>query len=325
MIFVKRYADLIFHDEDHELRDEICGEIDYDIRQRLVSIMQDFSQPIEVHYDRYDRSKFEESDALFEACNQFNDIMRIPYIRYDSYDMINPNYNLASHCLAFIFSVIELQYENLKEDYVLDHGEAYNPYSEQKESHSDISNEKVEFSNRLNSFFIEYDIPWRILDGKMIKIDAQQFECDLKVKALEAMKELKDAEPKFQSAYTELTTANEAFEKDDYQSAINNAGKSYESILKVILGAERGNADKLTTHYMNTFLEVPETMTKAGFREKVMMALSYVRNNSGADHGAGAKEVVISKPMAKLAINLAAALDTYLIEEYVSHQSNTNE
>ncbi len=76
---------------------------------------------------------------------------------------------------------------------------------------------------------------------------------------------------------------------------------------------------------MDTFLTVPETMTPSGFREKVMMALPYVRNNSGADHGAGAKEVKITKPMAKLAINLAAALDTYLIEEYAERLSNSEQ
>ena len=47
----------------------------------------------------------------------------------------------------------------------------------------------------LDAFFEEYDLPWRMLDGKMIKIDAQQFECDLKAKALAQMHELKDAEP----------------------------------------------------------------------------------------------------------------------------------
>ena len=51
------------------------------------------------------------------------------------------------------------------------------------------------------------------------------------------------------------------------------------------------------------------------------MSLPYVRNNSGSDHGAGAKSVMISKPMAKLAVNLAAALDTYLIEEYTERFS----
>ena len=39
--------------------------------------------------------------------------------------------------------------------------------------------EKSEYSSALNAFFEEYDLPWKMLDGKMIKIDAQQFECDV--------------------------------------------------------------------------------------------------------------------------------------------------
>lgn len=318
MIFAKRYESLIFHGEKREIRDDICGEVDYRIRQKLVAVMEQFSQPITLQCSRYDKDDTEETNAFVYACEQFNEIMNAPYI-HASYMHMNimdqGRTNLAAYCLAFILSVIELQYECLHE-HIKDEGQYFNPYSEQYEYNHDISDEKKEFSKAINSFLDENDIPWQILDGKMIKIDAQQFECDLKLKALAQMQELKDAEPKFQSAYTELTTAVETLENGDYQSAINNAGKSYESVLKVILGADRGNADKLTNQYMEQLLSVPDTMTKAGFREKVMMSLPYVRNNSGSDHGAGEKEVVISKPMAKLAVNLAAALDTYLIEEY---------
>lgn len=208
--------------------------------------------------------------------------------------------SLSIQPIYYIFSIIELQINELSD------------------------NEAKEYTKEINAVFAENNLPWLLTNGKIIKVDAQQFECDLKAKALAQLQELKDAEPKFQSAYTELTTAVEALEKGDYQSAINNAGKSYESILKVILGADRGNADKLTTQYMNQLLSVPDTMTAAGFREKVMMSLPYVRNNSGADHGAGAKEVVITKPMAKLAVNLAAALDTYLIEEYMQDTASSN-
>lgn len=305
MIFAKRYEKLIFKTDDNgtSINDVICGNIDYKIRQKLVSIMEDFAEPIILHPVRYDYNYTETTDAFIYACMQFNDIMDVPYIQVPCMgipmSMYSGGVNLSGYCVAFIFSVAELQYLNLSD------------------------NEKSEYSSALNSFFEEYDIQWRMLDGKMIKIDAQQFECDLKAKALAQMQELKDAEPKFQSAYTELTTAVEMLEKGDYQSAINNAGKSYESILKVILGVDRGNADKLTTQYMNTFLEVPETMKKEGFRGNVMMTLPYVRNYSGAAHGAGAKEVVISKSMAKLAVNLAAALDTYLIEEYAKSNRDT--
>ena len=293
MIFAKRYESLVFEPDSRNIKDVICGDIDYKIRQRLVSVMRRFAEPMELHPNRYNYHETVSSDALYEACEKFNDIMDTPYIEL-GYGTRHIS-SLATWCAAFIFSVAELQYDDLSE------------------------REKPEYLSALNAFFEEYDLPWRMLDGKMIKIDAQQFECDLKAKALAQMHELKDAEPKFQSAYTELTAAIDALEKGDYQATISNAGKSYESILKVILSADRGNADKLTNEYMNQFLTVPDTMKAEGFREKVMMSLPYVRNNSGADHGAGAQEVVISKPMAKLAVNLAAALDTYLIEEFTEN------
>lgn len=297
MIFSERYKDLVNALEGNKIVDKICGnDIDFNIRQNLVYLLSTFNEPKDIPLDRYDETKIYKSDAYYIAASKLicmrNHIQNVPREYID--DVI------SAQSLGNIFDVVELLYMELSDA------------------------EKVKYSKELNAFFDENSLPWRILDGKMIKIDAQQFECDLKAKAIEAMKELKDAEPKFQSAYTELTTAIEAFEKGDYQSAINNAGKSYESVLKVILGADRGNADKLTNQYMDQFLSVPDTMTKTGFREKVMMSLPYVRNNSGADHGAGAKEVVISKPMAKLSINLAAALNTYLIEEYATSKGDTN-
>ena len=315
MIFAKRYESLIFHGEDHELRDEICGEVDFRIRQKLVAIMEEFAQPIDVQYDRYDDDKVEKTDALMEACNKFNDIMGVPYAGYNPYPFGESGYRIAPLCMSFIFSIIELQYEHLHE-YTKDEGRYFNPYSEQYEYDPVITDEKKEFSQAINSFLDENNIPWRILDGKMIKIDAQQFECDLKAKALAQMQELKDAEPKFQSAFTELTTAVEAFENGDYQSAISNAEKSYESVLKVILGVDSGNANQLTQTYRDTLLKVPATMQVGGFESQVMKSLPFIRNNSGADHGAGAKEIMISKPMAKLAVNLAATLNTFLIDSY---------
>ena len=192
-----------------------------------------------------------------------------------------------------MFDVIELQYAELSDG------------------------EKREFQSEINAMFFQYDIPCLLYEGRMIKIDTAQFELDLRQKALEQLRELKDCDPKFQAAYGELLSACEFLQKNDLTSAISNAGKSYESVLKVICSLQRGNADKLTKAYLETRSGVlPATMTPEGFREKVLMALPFIRNNSSADHGAGATSATISKPLAKLAINLAAALNTYLIEEY---------
>lgn len=263
-------------------------------RQMTLAEMNDeFDEPIEIQIDRYDPKNIRKTDAFHLAFNIFQDKTSSDFftlISVSGYRNIPDTISLSR--LAYIFSIIELQFEVLSK------------------------NEKVDFSKELNAFFHQHDSKFRIIDGRLIKIDAKQFECDLQAKTLETMNELKDSNPKFQSAFIEFTTAIEDYNKHNYQSAINNAGKSYESVLKIILDVERGNADKLTNQYMDNYLTVPETMTPSGFREKVMMALPYVRNNSGADHGAGAKEVKITKPMAKLAVNLAAALDSYLIEEY---------
>ena len=49
----------------------------------------------------------------------------------------------------------------------------------------------------------------------------------------------------------------------------------------------------------------------------MLLSLPYVRNNSTASHGSGKEVVEITKEMANLSINMAAALNTYLIESYV--------
>lgn len=294
MMFHERYADML---------EQICGDTDCSYNNSLLSVMHTFSEPIEIYPERYDYGITYRTDAFKEACDIFNRKMGTNYHIGNRHNVFEPDKrddeSLSIQPIYYIFSIIELQFNELSD------------------------NEAKAYTKEINAVFSDNNLPWLLSNGKIIKVDAQQFECDLKLKVLAQMQELKDAEPKFQSAYTELTTAVEALEKGDYQSAISNAGKSYESILKVILGADRGNADKLTNQYMEQLLSVPDTMTKAGFREKVMMSLPYVRNNSGADHGAGAKEVVITKPMAKLAVNLAAALDTYLIEEYAESNLGT--
>ena len=289
MIFLDRYAGVL---------EKICEGVDSSHNDSLLSIMLDFSEPQLIQPNRYDSFSYN-TDAFTIALENFNRITKRDFhigTRHNVFVTTPDTDSLSVQPIYYIFTIIELQHKELS------------------------CKEAIDFTHNINQRLFERNLPWKLIDGKMIKIDAQQFECDLKAKTLETMKALKDAEPKFQSAYTELTTAIEALEKEDFQSAINNAGKSYESVLKVILGVDRGNADKLTNQYTEQLLTVPDTMTKAGFREKVMMALPYVRNNSGADHGAGAKEVIISKSMAQLTINLAASLNTYLIEEYIEKE-----
>ena len=251
MMFHERYADVL---------DEMCGDIDCNYNNILLSVMHTFSEPIKESYDRYNPTWTRDTNALDLAIEKFNAKMESNYHIGNRHNFFEPDKrddeSLSIQPIYYIFSIIELQYNELSD------------------------NESREYTEEINKVFSENSLPWLLTNGKVIKVDAQQFECDLKAKALAQMQELKDAEPKFQSAYTELTTAVEALENGDYQSAINNAGKSYESVLKVILGVDTGNANQLTQAYRDTLLKVPATMQTGGFESQVMKSLPFIRNNS---------------------------------------------
>lgn len=293
MLFSERYKDKI-ECGNGQPSDFFFEDVKYDVKCKISDVMHQFAEPTIIRPNRYNDFEIK-TDAFIVAIETFNEKIGKELISIDVFG--DCSYDMGCLTTPYLFDIIELQYNELS------------------------CGEQSAFQQEIDKVFQDNDLPWILHNGRMVKIDSCQFEIDLKNKALSLMKELKDVEPVFQSAYTELTNAIESFDMDDYQSAISNAGKSYESVLKVVLGVDRGNADKLTNQYMDQLLSVPDTMAKSGFREKVLMSLPYVRNNSGSDHGAGAKTAVISKPMANLAVNLACALNTYLIEEYTERIS----
>ncbi len=292
MLFSERYNDLIEFGNG-EAKDHICGEIEYSVKEKIAAVMNDFAEPTIIRPNRYDSYEVR-TTALHIAIENFCDAKGAPYISLTHNVFDGPAHNpLAAAFTPFLFDVIELQYEELSDG------------------------EKPDFQTAINNVFSSNNIPWLLHDGRMVKVDSQQFEQNLKQKALSQMHELMDAAPLFQSAYDELIKAIEFFEKGDYAEAISNAGKSYESVMKVVLQLDRGNADKLTKGIVDRdCLNLPESMTSEGFREKVLMSLPYIRNNSTASHGAGRSTVEISKNMASLAINLASALNSYLIDVF---------
>ena len=158
MIFAKKYAEFIYEGNDRRIHDDICGEWDYRIKEKLIELMTNFNQPLEYQNSRYNSDDIVNTGAFSYACEQFNDIMGIPYLRNDI--MITYEKCLLAQPVANIFSVIELQYDCLYTYQKLD-----DDFSQE------YIDEKVEFSRALNEFFLNKDIPWRILDGKLIKIN----------------------------------------------------------------------------------------------------------------------------------------------------------
>lgn len=293
MIFTQRYRELIYN-EKGETVDGFCDEIEYRIKEKITNIMTTFAEPQKFRPNRYDNYE-ETTDALESAIHRLEEEIGYPmFFHNQSYSGYFPS-DIAAQVTPTLFDIIELQFDELSKS------------------------EKVEFQKEINQVFSDNEIPWRLVDGSMTKIDSKQFELDLKIKALSLMQELKDYEPKFKSAFEELMCACNNLEKGNYSETISYSEKCYESVLKVICNLQKGNADKLTTQYTELHSDsLPKTMAKEGFREKVLMSLPYIRNNSASDHGAGASTIQISKEIAKLALNMSASLCTYLIENYLN-------
>lgn len=298
-LFSKRYKEL-FDAEENWFDSYVDEDVPYDVRVRLARVMEDFREPIVIQPDRYsDRSVG--TDALMSAIGELNGEYDYQIVNLDFMTLgsgLDETHALANTSTPYLFDLIELQYEVLSDD---------------------PENGKEAFRKEVNTVFREHDVPWLLADGRLLKIDAKQFEQDLKLKALETMRELKDAEPRYQGAYDELAKAVEFLGRGDCAEAVTNAAKSYESVLKVICGqgSEMSNANELTRRVVKEGRVVlPQSLGGDAFQSNVLMSLPIIRNKTAA-HGAGSLECGPDEPLANLAVNLACALNTYLIQEAI--------
>ena len=145
-MFHERYRELI---GSNPYSDSFCGYIDHYKCKKLVDIMVRFKEPIVLHPDRYKPTYHKETNAFLVACNTFNEIMSSDFytcINYSEYGSVNEAVSFLR--IAYIFSIIELQFDLLSEG------------------------ERSDFSKELNAFFNQYNIRFRIIDGKITKIDS---------------------------------------------------------------------------------------------------------------------------------------------------------
>lgn len=296
-LFSERYGEL-FQDEPNWFGGDDGSSVPYNAKVLIARVMEDFREPIIFQPNRYDNYTVD-TDALDLAISELNEHVDYRVVDLDVMCMgsgLDETHALANVYTPHLFDLIELQYEELSDD---------------------AENGKGGFRGEINKVLRETDIPWLLVDGRLVKIDPKQFEQDLKLKVLSEMKELKDTDPLYQGAYDELRKAIDFLGRGDYAEAVINAEKSYESVLKVILGS--GSETEAANGLVKRLLEagklpLPESLKPEAFQGSVLMSLPIIRNKAAA-HGSGTTGREISGPMANLAVNLACALDTYLIQE----------
>jgi hypothetical protein len=288
--FSERYKDII-------IDGEFCDNIGFKEQYKLVKVMVEFAAPIRYQPGRYD-SWTVTTNALDEAFNVFAE--------HRNWGNTPENFEcdeeiLCKRSLCELFDVIEIQYEQL-------------------------SSESIEYQSEVNNVLDEIDSQFRLMNGRFIKIDKQQFDFDLKRKALAKMEKLRCDEPIFQSAYQEILEAYEKYELGDYKDCILKAEYSFESMMKILL-----NNPSLSTSAANALIEalatsdyfsdIPEN-AKGIIKDKVLLSLPTVRNKCGSGHGQGDNSSAIPKSVATLALNLASTLNTFLADLYLEKNSS---
>lgn len=112
-LFTTRYKELI-QVGNGELIDNICGEIDPQVKKHLVSVMTEFAEPAKVKPNRYDNYEIT-TDALRLAIGRFINVIGYPAIELHRDNMFGTSYKdqLIQLFNPYLFDIIELQHDVL--------------------------------------------------------------------------------------------------------------------------------------------------------------------------------------------------------------------
>ncbi|MGH7120856.1 MAG: AbiJ-NTD4 domain-containing protein [Acetobacteraceae bacterium] len=168
------------------------------------------------------------------------------------------------------------------------------------------------FRRKANQIFELHSCPWRISDGEFFKLDSDFVGARLASTAHDAL-----TANRFAGAADEYAKARQYLGAGGIREAIYYAGHSFESVMKVLTGAEHANADRLLKELLRKayFDDLPEN-ARVGFIDQVLKALPFMRNKLGG-HGQGAAVVNIPQSYGDLAVQLAAAFHNFLIAKYL--------
>lgn len=145
-LFSERYKDLIEYGNGTSV-DNISETVEYAAKKHLCKVMYDFAEPMKIQRSRYDNWT-DNTDALKEAINRFNEFMENPIINLDVAMFSSSHLEdlLASYFTPFLFDVIELQFDELS------------------------NGEKTPFQIAVNAALKKDNVPFRLSDRGLIEI-----------------------------------------------------------------------------------------------------------------------------------------------------------
>jgi hypothetical protein len=208
---------------------KIQAELSARLRRRLWRILSEFNPP-SYYPDRY-------SNYIFNS-NASKDVGRK---LVDAYDIsaVDPEIDEAffqRQDTIQAFDILEFWYQELS------------------------SNEQLEFQREINNIFLEEKFPWLLADGRLFHIDPGFLELEVVVPVIEQM-----SDERFRGALDEFVEARTDLSAGDTKGAIHNSCKSFESVLKAILGCDSGNASQLLQQLVDSDLldDLSSSVSKA--------------------------------------------------------------
>jgi hypothetical protein len=178
------------------------------------------------------------------------------------------------------------------------------------------------FQQNLNAIFEDDNLPWRMMDGRIVKLDSKWVEVEILGKVHELI-----SIHGFEGALQEFLDARSSVTSGDAKNAIMQANLALESTMKGILGVQdmmpkdlirKLIASGLVPEYSKGFLNA--------FQEYILRCVPVVRNEEpGVAHGQG---VEINDPplcLAELAVNLSGVLILYLMKKHTEKNAEISQ
>lgn len=172
-----------------------------------------------------------------------------------------------------------------------------------------------EFEQKVNKVLRLRRCPWHLSRGEFFMLDRDFVGIRLAETAYEAL-----VANGFVGAANEYAKCRRELGSGAVKNAIVEAGKSIESVLKVLTGQKDATAHQLVKEMLTQsfFDDIPED-ARSGFAPQVLLTVSFLRNKLGA-HGQGSVITEVPTAYGTLAVQLAAAIHNFLISKHRENQ-----
>ncbi len=165
----------------------------------------------------------------------------------------------------------------------------------------------------LNDIFFIHNSPWRVINGLAVLVDSEYLNSEVRAKSIRLLDEceIQGALEEYQDAINDLVSNNT-------KDAIVNAHKSVESVMKAVLETDKPYTfgklleiliqSGIIPEYYNEFLQ---------HFEKIALGVVKERNLPARGHGQGKKPTEVSPSLAEFTVNLAGAINVFIIKHWI--------